>query len=337
MVTARSVLSVALLAGALLLAPRPAQAEDFYKGKRISIIVGSSAGGGFDAYGRAIARHLGNNIPGNPTIIVQNMPGAGSLAALRAVDGTQPKDGTVIVAFNSALILQQIAEPSTVNLDFRRYSWVGIASPIFGVCFGYGPKAVTTWDELMKRQTFFLGGSGKGTISYVNGAILRSVFGAPVKQVLGFPGTAEQHLAIERGELDGDCSDYSSIPRDWLTANKARPFVRFTKEKSEDMPDSIPFAGDFATTDEQKDLFALLTIASDLGRPFLMSRDVPADRVAIIRKGFDATMKDPAFVAEMKKSQLVVHPISGEEAEKIVSKIVTVPPAIIQKAKQIFE
>jgi tripartite-type tricarboxylate transporter receptor subunit TctC len=337
MVTVRSVLSLAIFAGALIPLPGLAWAEDFYKGKRVSLIVGSSTGGGFDTFGRAIAKHIGKHIPGEPAVIVQNMPGAGSLTALRAVDASQPKDGTVIVAFNSALILQSVVEPNTVNVDFRKYSWVGIAAPLFGVCFGYGPAGVSSWDQLMKSKTLFLGGSGKGTISYVNGAILRSVFSAPVKQVLGFPGTAEQQLAIERGELDGDCSDYSSIPRDWLADKKAHPFVRFTREKSADMPDGIPYVGDFATTHEQKDLLALLTAPSDLGRPFVMSRSVPADRVAIIRKAFDATMKDPAFLAEMKKLQLVVHPMPGEEAEKIVSKITNVPPGIVQKAKQIFE
>jgi tripartite-type tricarboxylate transporter receptor subunit TctC len=333
----RSILAAALFASALVAAPPAVRAEDFYKGKRITIIVGNSVGGGFDTYGRAVAKHLGNHIPGNPTVIVQNMPGAGSLVAVRALNATQPKDGTVIVAFNSGLIPQAIVQPSTVNVDFRKYAWVGVASPLFGVCFGYGPKGVASWDDLLKSKTFILGATGKGTISYVNGAILRAVFGAPVKQVLGFPGTAEQQLAIERGELDGDCSDYSSIPEEWLAAKKAHPFVRFTRAKSPDMPDTIPFVGDFARTDEQKDLLALLTAASDLGRPFLMSGDVPADRVAIIRRGFEATMKDPAFLGDAKRLQLVVHPVSGEEAAQIFAKIATVPPAIVEKAQQIFE
>jgi tripartite-type tricarboxylate transporter receptor subunit TctC len=333
----RFVSSVALFLIALTSGAGPVHAEDFYKGKRITIIVGSSTGGGFDTYARAIAKHLGNHVPGNPAVIVQNMPGAGSLVAVRAVNATQPKDGTVIVAFNSGLIPQAIVQPSTVNIDFRRYAWVGIAAPLFGVCFGYGPNGVASWDELAKSKSFILGATGKGTISYVNGAILRAVFGAPVKQILGFPGTAEQQLAVERGELDGDCSDYSSIPAEWLSTKKAHPFVRFTRAKSREMPESIPYVGDFAKTDEQKDVLALLTAASDLGRPFLMSGEVPADRVAIIRKAFEATLRDPAFLAEMKRLQLVVHPISGEEAEQIFNTIVNMPPPIIERAKQIFE
>ena len=144
-------------------------------------------------------------------------------------------------------------------------------------------------------------------------------------------------LAIERGELDGDCGALSSIPADWLSDDKAHPFVRFTKERPPEMTENARFIDDFATTQDQKDLLDVLDAGNEVGRSFVMSGDVPADRIAIMRKAFDDTMKDPAFLAEMEKEQLPVHPLTGEEAAQIVAKITAVSPAIIAEAKKIYE
>jgi tripartite-type tricarboxylate transporter receptor subunit TctC len=265
------------------------------------------------------------------------MPGAGSLVAVRALNATQPKDGTVLATFNSGLLPQSVVQPETTNVDFRRYAWIGNVAPITGVCYGFGPKGVASWADLMNSKSFILGATGKGTVAYLNAATLRIAYGARIKQIVGFPGSADLRLALERGELDGDCGDYSSIPPEWLAEKKAHPFVRFTRQKSPEMSDSIQFVGDFAKTQEQNDLIDVLTAAGELGRPFIMSRDVPASRVEIMRKSFDATMKDPAFLAEMKKSQLLVAPLTGEESERPFAKITTVSPAIISKAREVFE
>jgi tripartite-type tricarboxylate transporter receptor subunit TctC len=332
----RSVLSASLVAAALI-APGLAHADDFYKGKTLTIIVGFTPGGGYDFYARALARFMPDHIPGHPTTIVQNEPGAGSLVAARSLNFTQPKDGTVMSTFNPGLITQSIIQPEMVNTDFRKYSWVGIATPDFRVCYGYGPKGPTSWDEMMHRQQFILGGTGKGSGNYVNGATLREVFGAPVKQVLGFPGSADMRLAIERGELDGDCGSMSSIPSDWLTNNTAHLFVRFTKEKPPEMSDNAKFIEDFTTTQDQRDLLDVLDAEDEVGRAFAMSGDVPADRLAILRKAFNDTMKDPGFIAETEKAQSPVHPLTGEEAAQIVSKITSVSGDIVAKAKKIYE
>ena len=176
-------------------------------------------------------RYIGNHIPGNPTVIVQNMPGAGSLTSVRYLDLTAPKDGTVMTIFNPGLVTQSIVQPDRVNLDFRKFAWVGVVTPDFRVCYGYGPKGITSWDQLMHGgKQFIIGSTGKGSGNYINGATLRIVFHAPVKQVLGFPGSAEQRLAIEQGELDGDCGSYSTIPLDWINKGLVHAFVRFIDE-----------------------------------------------------------------------------------------------------------
>jgi tripartite-type tricarboxylate transporter receptor subunit TctC len=335
MLTTRSVPLIALALASM--AAAPAHADDFYKGKTFTIVAGFSPGGGFDLYARALARHLGKHIPGNPNIIVQNQPGAGSLTSVRSLDVLAPKDGTVMTIFNPGLVTQSIVIPDKVKLDFRKYSWIGIVSADYRVCYGFGPDGVKSWDDMMHRKEWVLGSTGKGAGNYINGATLRDVFHAPVKQVLGFPGSAEQRLAIERGELDGDCGSFNSIPVDWVKTGKVHPFVRFVEKKPADIPESAAYVGSFATSDEQKQLLNVLDAADEIGRPFIMSKQVPADRVAIVRKAFNDTMKDAAFIADMDKMQLPIAPLTGEEADAVVEKMLTAPPNILAAAKAIYE
>ena len=258
---------------ALVSAPALVRADDFYKGKTVTIVVGFSPGGGYDLYARALARFIPDHIPGHPIVIVQNVPGAGSLVAVRSLKVTQPKDGTVMVTFEPGLITQSVVQPEMVNLDFRKFAWIGIATPNFEVCYGFGPNGVTSWGDMMRRKEFILGSEGKGAGNYIEGATLHEVFDAPVKQVLGFPGSAEQRLAIERGELDGDCGVLSSIPPDWLSSDKAHLFVRFNKDRPPEMSENARFIDDFATTQDQKDLLDVVdagkgggAVVHDVGR-----------------------------------------------------------------------
>ena len=327
----------AALLAATLAAPCLARAADFFEGKTVNIIAGFTPGGGYDAYARLLARFLPAHIPGRPNVVVQNLPGAGSLTAVRSLEVTQPKDGTVMAIFNPGLVTQSIVQPKLVELDFRKFAWVGVSTPDFRVCYGFGPNGVSSWDDMMGRKQFILGSTAKGSGNYINGATLRMVFKAPVRQILGFPGSAEQRLAIERGELDGDCGSVSSIPLDWIRDGKARMFVRFAKLRPPEIPESVPAIDDFARTQEQKDLIEVLDAADLVGRPFVMSKQVPADRLEVMRKAFDASMKDTGLLAEARKAQLTVSPITGLEAEAIIGKMNSVSPAIIEKAREIYE
>ena len=326
----------AVLAGLVVAAPC-ARADDFYKGKIVTIVVGFSPGGGYDANARAVARRLSDHIPGNPTVIVQNMPGAGSLTSVRYLDVNAAKDGTVMTIFNAGLVGQAVIQPEKVNLDFQKFSWIGVVTPDFRVCYGYGPKGVASWDDMMSRKEFILGATGRGSGNYINAATLKQVFHAPIRQILGFPGSAEMRLGIERGELDGDCGSFSSIPQEWLDKGLAHNFVRFTRERPSEVPESAVYIGTFANSDNQKQLLRLLSGSDEVGRSFIMSKDVPPDHLAIMRKAFDDTVKDPGFVADMEKQQLPVHPVSGDQAETIVNELIAVPAAIVAQAKPIYE
>jgi tripartite-type tricarboxylate transporter receptor subunit TctC len=337
MLEPRYALLLPLVAAGLVIASATAGAQDFYKGKTINVTVGFSPGGGYDINARAVARHLSKHVPGNPTVVVQNMPGAGSVTSVRYLDATAPKDGTVMTVFNPGLITQSVVEPEKVNLDFRKVAWVGVVTSDFRVCYGFGPSGVKSWDDMMKRKEFILGSTAKGSGNYINGATLRHVFNAPVRQILGFPGSAEQRIAIERGELDGDCGSFSSIPVEWVRDRKAHAFVRFTEKRAPEIPESAVFINTFAKTDEQKQVLNVLNAADEVGRPFIMSKQVPADRVAIMRKAFEETMKDKVFLAEMEKLQLPVIPVIGSDAEAIVNKMMNVPVQVVAKAKEIYE
>jgi hypothetical protein len=167
--------------------------------------------------------------------------------------------------------------------------------------------------------------------------MLRIIFKAPVKQVLGFPGSAEQRLAIEQGELDGDCGSFSSIPVDWISKGLVHTFVRFIENRPPEIPETATYVGALASNNEQRELLRLLSGGDEVGRPFIMSKQVPADHLAIVRKAFDDTMKDPDFLAEMAKQQLPVHPLTGQDAEKIVRELASASPNVVAAAKPIYQ
>lgn len=341
MLRARFTLVLPIMLAGIFTMASFAHADDFYKGKTINIVVGSTPGGSFDINARQLARFLGKHIAGNPNVIVQNMPGAGSVTAIRYVDASAPKDGTAIGEFLPGIITMSVLTPDKVNVDFRTLSWVGVISSDYSrICYGYGSNGIRSFDDLMKKTAdhpFIMGTTGTGASNYINGASLRLVFNAHIKIIFGFPGASEIRLAAVRGELDGDCSGFSSIPPDWIRDGKAHPFVRFAEKLFPGVPDSAVYVGDLAKTPEQKQLLDVLYRADKLGRPFVMSKDVPADRQQIIRRGFDATMKDKDFIATMTKLNQTVFPLTGEEAAKLVTSMKDIPPEIIAKAKQIYQ
>ena len=330
------------LAAALVLSAAPVAAEDFYKGKTVNIVVGSTPSGSFDANARALARHMDRHIPGNPTVVVQNMPGAASLTAIRYIDAGAPKDGRALGVFLPGIITLSLVTPDKITLDMKNYAWVGVVSPDnYRVCYGYGPTGVKTWADLMQRtadKPYTMGTTGKGAANFIDGQVLKEVLGANLKIIMGYPGSTEMRLSVERGELDGDCGGYNSIPRNWLAEKRVHTFVRFSQVKPAEVPDEAVWVGSYARTDEQRQLIQFLYAAADLGRPVVMSRQVPEDRIAIMRKAFDATVKDQAFLDDMKKQDQPVQPISGADAEKVLARFfASASPAVVAKARKIYD
>jgi len=190
---------------------------------------------------------------------------------------------------------------------------------------------------MMARKEFLIGNTARGSNAYVNGAILRKVFHAPVRQISGYPGSNEQRLALERGELEGNCGSWTAIPQDWIVNSRINALLRFSRNRPADMPASVPFVNDLASTQEQKDLLDILNGSGELGRPFIVAKRVPGDRVVMLRAAFDAVMKDESFLAEAQKQSLLLDPVSGEEAEKIVASMYAASPALARKVKDVLE
>lgn len=308
-----------------------ADVAEFYRGNTVRIVVGASAGGGFDAFARMVARHLATNVPGAPTIVVQNRPGAGSLTALRSLD-TSPKDGTTIVMFNSAHILISLIDPEKEKINFAQVAFIGSATADAQTCYARAGLGIRSFQDFLKRdKPFAAGATGRGSSSYTNFAILKNMFGARVNQVLGYPGASEQRLAVERGELDGECGSWDSVPKDWITGKKINVYLRMSQATAPDMP-NVPHIGDFANA-EQKRILDLLLIGHDMFRPFIMAKEVPADRVKAMRDAFWATVTGKPFLDEAQRSgRGVVGPLRGDQVEKVVSDIYATPKDLIGKA-----
>jgi tripartite-type tricarboxylate transporter receptor subunit TctC len=239
---------------------------------------------------RLLARHLGRHIPGHPAIVVQNMPGAGSLNAVHYLDNTAAKDGTVINTFNFGAIGEARLSPEKIRLDFRKYNWIGSISQDLTVCYVWHALGVKTLADLVKRPKVHFGSTGAGSSSDLNQRILKNIFGVKLQQVGGYPGSAEQRIAIERGELDGDCGAWSSIPVEWIEQKKINPVIRSSPATAPDMPADVPFSIEIAPNERARQIMRLLLASNQLGRPFIAAAAVPAERVRILRAAFAATV-----------------------------------------------
>jgi tripartite-type tricarboxylate transporter receptor subunit TctC len=316
----------------------PAAAQDpasFYKGKTVRLVVGFSPGGGYDVYARLLARHYSRHIPGNPNVIVQNMPGAASLKSLQYLSSGAPSDGTVITTFNPGLITQSLTAPEKIGLKFLDYAWVGNVSEDFRVCYTWNGTGIRSWADFIARDKVTFGNTGVGTSAYIDNRILSHLFGVRLHTVQGYPGSADKRLAIERGELDGDCGSWTSMPEEWLRENKITALIRLSQRRLPDMPESMPYAGDLLTDQKKKQTFVLLTAGALIGRPYIAPREIPADRLAALRAAFDAATKDPEFLAEAAKQRLAVTPMSGAEVERAITQLYQTPPDVVAAAKDI--
>ena len=316
----------------------PATAQDvasFYKGKTVRIVVGFSPGGGYDVYARVLARHYGRHIPGTPTVVVQNMPGAASLKSIQYLNSGAPSDGTVITTFNPGLITQSLTSPEKVGLKFLDFAWVGNVSEDFRVCFTWHATGIRNWQDFLAAKKVVFGNTGVGTSAYIDDRILSELFGVKLHAVMGYPGSADKRIAIERRELDGDCGSWTSLPEEWLREKKITLLVRFSRQLVAGMPAELAYARDLLPDPKKKQIFGLLTASAVIGRPYIAPRGVPAERLAALRTAFDATMKDPEFLADSAKQRLLVTPMTGAEVESFITELYRAPPDVVAAAKQV--
>jgi tripartite-type tricarboxylate transporter receptor subunit TctC len=331
----------ALLPVLVLSLAAPARAEpvaDFYRGRSVTLVIGYSAGGGYDAYGRVLARHLGRHIPGNPAIVAQNMPGAGSLRSANYLYNVAPKDGTVIGHFSRGMAMEPLIGTSATQFDARKFTWLGSGTDEVSVCVTWHASRVKSWNDMLTIP-FTVGGEGTGSDPDIFSAVVRNVFGVKLKLVSGYPGTAEVALAIERGEVDGRCGwSWSSLKLtkpDWIAGKRVNLVAQLALNKSPELPD-VPLIFDFATTERQRQILKLMLSRQSMARPFAAPPDLPEDRKAALRTAFDRTMADAEFLAEARQRGLEVNPVSGAEIDKLVSELYQTPADIVAELRAII-
>ncbi len=301
----------------------------------VNIVVGFSPGGGTDTYARLLGRHIGNHIPGDPKVTVQNMPGSGSLKAVQSLAAPSAPGTMSMVTFNYGLITESQFNPEQVRTKLTDYKWVGSLASVPAVCFSWAASGIKTLDDLRKRTRFNIGAPAVGSSNHVNGMLLKNVARTPTHVVTGYPGSADERIAIERGELDGGCGAWSSIPPDWLENGSITPLVSFSTTPVAGLPSGVPFIGDVASSEQEKQLVNLLIGPSALGRPFIVSADTSAQVTAILQTGFEGAAKDPRLLQEAAKMKLPINVVSGAEAEKLVAAIYATPAKVISDAKAI--
>ena len=320
-------------------APALAQSvADFYRGKTVTIVVGSDAGGGYDLNARVLARHMAAHIPGNPAIVVQDKPGAGSLTAANYVYELAPKDGTVIAAVQRPIPFQQLFGDAGVRYDPRRIQWLGSVSHELGTVVVWHTAPQQSAQDLFTMETV-VGGDGASTDNELFARAFNAVLGTKFKIIGGYPGLAQIVLAMERGEIQGTAnwswSDIEKQHPEWLRDGKIRVLLQLDLEKgSSPYLRDVPLATDLARNDEERQVFRIMMSMKALGRPYFVAPEVPADRRDALRTAFMETMSDPEFVAEASQTLGSVGPVSGVDMQKIVADIYALPADVIAKARE---
>jgi tripartite-type tricarboxylate transporter receptor subunit TctC len=317
----------------------PASADsvsDFFAGKSLSLIAGFPPGGGYDSYVRVLARHYGKFVPGRPSMIPSNMPGAGSLTAANYTYTKAVNDGTVLAMFAASAVMEPLLGNKSAGFDPAKFSWIGSMSQQVTYCGVWqSPTAAKSFDEMMTKRTIF-GAGAQAATTFQHPTILKNVLGANIQVIPGYPGSRELNLAMHRGEVDGQCSlDASSIRSqfpDDVSSGRLKLVIQMGNKTSKEFGD-IPSVFDYAKTDEQRAVFEVLFKQLLLGRPLAGPPGMPPDRLRALREAMTATLKDGEFLADAAKVGLEIDPASAEEVEELLKRYATYPPEIFRKAQ----
>jgi tripartite-type tricarboxylate transporter receptor subunit TctC len=336
----RMLLAAFTIAGMAIFTPAVADdAGSFFAGKTVRIVVGFSPGGGYDVYARELGRYLGRHIPGHPAVVVQNMAGAGSLKAVNFLFNAAPRDGTVLATFSRGIVFEPlIGHLDGAQFDAPKFNWIGSISDEVGVCAINASRGIATWQDMLTTKTV-IGASGAGADSDAFPIVLRNLFHLPMRVVTGYPGGADVNLAMERGEVDGRCGwSWTSIlsrNREWLNEKRIRITLQIALAKHEDLPD-VPLITDLVSDPRQAAAVRLIVSRQGIARPFAAPPEVPPERIATLREAFDATMRDPDFVAEMRSQALDVRPLGGGAVQALMRDIYASPPDVVKLAREIL-
>lgn len=331
--------AIALAAAVAAVPAGAAQAQsaaDFYKGKTVQFMVGYGPSGGFDAYTRAAARFMGKHIPGNPNVIVQNMPGASSLQFVRYMATRAPTDGTQWGMFNRGLMPQSVLDSKQVGVDFSKFTWIGSMNSEMAMCYFWSGKGIKSVEDVMKKP-FTIGDTSKNSGGYIYTSILRSLSGDMAKMVLGYGNTGDIWLAIERGEVDGNCTLLGSVQvqrPDWLPQKKIDVVVQFAEKRHKDLP-NVPTIFEVVKDEGMKKAINFLIASEEIGRPVIGPPGM--QRADVIRKAFMDTMADPEFLSFAEKAQMDIDPIPGERAAAIAAAIQETPKEAVEIARKLMD
>ena len=334
----RLILAFGLL-GSMALSAHADPVADFYRGKTMEMVVPTSPGGDYDLRARLVARHIGRFIPGNPSVTVRNMPGGLGVAAANYLARIAPRDGTVLHAiFQNMPVLQAIGTTG-VEFDVRKFGWIGNTTNSPNVINAWYTTGIKTIQDVMQRE-LVVGAPGAASTSYIYPAALNQLAGTKFRIVTGYPGGNDVNLAMEKGEVGGRGSNswasWKSGHPHWLAEGKVIILVQIGLQRAPDLP-NVPLMSELAKNDEDRQVLTFMSADMGISRAFVTTPDVPADRMAALRRAFDQMVKDPEFLAEAGKTKMDISPSSGEEAQKVAESMLNMPPKIIQRAKVLFE
>ena len=323
--------------------PAGAADDDFYKGRQITIICGFASGGGYDAYARLLGRHLGRNVPGTPSVIVQTMEGASTVRASNYVYVNAPKDGTVIAAVNQNMPMYQMLGGKAAQFEAAKLNWLGSIIGSNGTIYTWHTSATKTIEDAKRRETI-MGSPGTNSDSHIYPTLVNNLLGTKFKVINGYAGgTRDINIAVERGEVEGrGGSGWAGIlatNRDWVDTGKLNFLVQIGLKPEPNAPQlkAVPMLLDLVTSAEDRQVVEVVSSPGTVGFAYWLAPEVAPDRMALLRRAFDATMQDAEFLAEAGKSGMLVAPKTGVELEAIVQRAATMPKAVLEKAGRALE
>lgn len=334
----KTVLVIVLLIGAAVSVHAQEDVAAFYKGKTVRLVVGIGVGSGYDINARVLARHMTKHIPGNPQIIVQNQPGAGSLTMTNQLYNIGPFDGTVMGATFNGLPTTPLLQPSGVRFDVHKINWIGSTNRETQAMYVWHGAPMKKLEDL-RTMEMIVGAQAAGSTQYDYPMMGNALLGLKFKVITGYEATPKINLAMERGEVHGTWANWSTlkaISSQWLEEKKINILAQWALRKHPDMG-NVPLIYDVAKTDEQKQALDLALARLEFGRPFFLPPGVPAARVQAIRRAFDATMKDPEFIAEAEKLKIDIDPLTGEQVADLLVKIYKTPADTVERVRKSME
>jgi len=311
--------------------------EQFYAGKTIDFIIGYPPGGSNDIWARLLARHINKHIPGKPNVVPKNMPGAGSFLAVNTVYGVSPKDGTVLAIGAPTTALDEKLGTQGVRFKTAELNWVGRVDSLINMVFMWHTSKVKTFADAQRFEST-LSGTGAGSTVSIYPTVMNNVFGTKFKLIMGYKGSADAQLAVERGEVEGHSTSWVAVKvghPDWLPSKKISILVQFSLTRHPEMSD-VPTAVDLARNEEERQILSAIMVAAEVGSAFFTTPGVPADRLNALRRAFDATMLDKEFLADVERTKLATSPMKGEDLQRLVKQVSELSPHLLEKVRQAY-